>query len=218
MKLHGYYRSSAAYRVRIALNLKNLPFEQVAVNLVRGEQLGDAFGHLNPQNLVPTLELDDGTALSQSLAICEYLDEVQPEPSLLPGEPLQRARVRSLAMTIACEIHPLNNLRVLKYLTGTLAADEERKLAWYRHWVAISFAAMEAQLTDDATPGRFCQGDAATLADVCLIPQLYNARRFECDLAPYPTLRRIGKHCETLAAFQSAEPERQPDSPTQKST
>jgi maleylacetoacetate isomerase len=215
MKLHDYYRSSAAYRLRIALNLKGLAYEQVAVNLVRGEQRGTAYRRLNPQGLVPTLELDDGTLLSQSLAICEYLDEVHPEPALLPGEPLQRARVRSLAMAIACEVHPLNNLRVLKYLVGTLAADEESKLDWYRHWVGIGFSAMEEQLADDAATGRFCHGNTPTLADVCLLPQLYNARRFECDLSPYPTLRRIGQHCETLEAFRSAEPDRQPDSSTQ---
>jgi len=203
MKLYDYFRSSAAYRVRIALNLKGLAYERVAVDLVRGEQRGRPFEGLNPQGLVPALEVEDGTALNQSLAICEYLDEVHPNPPLLPSEPLGRARVRSLAMTIACEIHPLNNLRVLKYLTGTLELSEEAKLEWYRHWIALGFQALEARLGSGA---RFCHGDTPSLADVCLVPQLYNARRFECDLSPYPTACRVGANCEALDAFRDAAP------------
>ncbi|WP_097460011.1 maleylacetoacetate isomerase [Mangrovitalea sediminis] len=212
MKLYDYYRSSAAYRVRIVLNLKSLPYQSVPVNLVRGEQ--SAPGHLarQPQGLVPALELDNGLMLRQSLAICEYLDEAYPQPPLMPPDAEGRARVRALAQTIACDIHPLDNLRVLRYLTGILDVSEADKLDWYRHWIHEGFRALESLLTTPET-GYFCHGDQPTLADACLVPQLFNARRFDCDLSPYPTLVRIGSHCETLDAFSRAHPSQQPDAP-----
>ncbi|WP_092844986.1 maleylacetoacetate isomerase [Modicisalibacter xianhensis] len=211
MKLYGYFRSSAAYRVRIALNLKGLAYEQVAVNLVNGEQRGEDNLDRHPQGLVPTLETEDGTRLTQSLAICEYLDERYLETPLLPADAEGRARVRALAQMIACEIHPLNNLKVLKYLTGDLGLGEDAKLAWYRHWIRDGFEALEVMLASSPATGTFCHGDAPTLADACLIPQVFNARRFECDLSDYPTLRRIAEHCDTLEAFQQAAPSVQPD-------
>lgn len=211
MKLYGYFRSSAAYRVRIALNLKGLAYEQVAVNLVNGEQRGGDNLARNPQGLVPTLEPDDDTRLTQSLAICEYLDERYPDPPLLPSDAEGRARVRALAQAVACDIHPLNNLKVLRYLTGELGIGEEAKLAWYRHWIRSGFDALETLLAGSPATGAFCHGDAPTLADVCLVPQVFNARRFECDLSNYPTLRRITEHCDTLDVFRHAAPDMQPD-------
>ncbi|AMD00055.1 maleylacetoacetate isomerase [Halomonas chromatireducens] len=209
--LYGYFRSSAAYRVRIVLNLKGLAFEQVPVNLVKGEQRSETFRAHNPQGLVPALVTDDGTTLTQSLAICEYLDELHPSPALLPLEPAERARVRALAQLVACEIHPLNNLRVLKYLVNELKLDDEAKLAWYRHWVTGGFDALEAMLSREAGSGDFCHGDTPTLADVCLVPQVFNAERFECDLSAYPRIQRIVANCRALDAFHQASPEEQPD-------
>jgi maleylacetoacetate isomerase len=209
MKLYSYFRSSAAYRVRIALAWKGLAPELAAVHLVRGEQQQEAYRRKNPQGLVPALELDDGTVLTQSLAILEYLEETHPEPPLLPRAPLERARVRSLALVVACEVHPLNNVRVLAYLTATVGASEEQKLAWYRHWVGLGLEALEARVA--GASGRFCHGDAPTLADVCLMPQLYNARRFGCDLTGVPTLVRIEEECLALPAFDRSRPETQPD-------
>lgn len=209
--LYGYFRSSAAYRVRIALNLKGLAYEQVAVNLVKGEQRAEEKLARNPQGLVPVLETDDGTRLTQSLAICEYLEERHPEPALLPGDPAGRARVRSLAQLVACEIHPLNNLKVLKYLVHELKLDEAAKLAWYRHWIAEGFTALEARLAGEAATGAFCHGDSPSLADVCLVPQVFNAERFECDLSAYPTIRRIAERCRAMEAFAKAAPGAQPD-------
>ncbi|RUR30363.1 maleylacetoacetate isomerase [Vreelandella andesensis] len=209
--LFGYFRSSAAYRVRIALNLKGLDYDQVPVNLVKSEQRGGDHLARNPQGLVPSLVLDDSTVVNQSLAICEYLDEVYPMPALLPVNALARARVRALAQLVACDIHPLNNLRVLKYLVGELGTDETAKLAWYRHWVTEGFAALETTLATDPSSGDFCHGNTPTLADICLIPQVYNAERFECDLAAYPTIQRIAAHCRSLPAFTKAAPEVQPD-------
>lgn len=211
MKLHGYFRSSAAYRVRIALNLKGIDYKQVPVNLVKGQQLGEDYRRMNPQALVPALETDDGDVLTQSLAICEYLDERYPKPALLPLDLADRARVRALANAVACDIHPVNNLRVLKYLTGTLGVSEEDKLAWYRHWVIEGFKALEAMLSQTST-GAYCLGDQPTLADVCLVPQVFNAQRFEVDLEPYPAIRRIAAACNELPAFAEAHPTRQPDS------
>lgn len=211
MKLYGYFRSSAAYRVRIALNLKGLAYEQLAVNLADGEQRGVDNLARNPQGLVPVLETDDGTRLTQSLAICEYLDERYPEPPLLPADAAERARVRALAQAIACEIHPLNNLKVLKYLTGELGVSDEARLGWYRHWVSEGFDALETRLADSPATGAFCHGDTPTLADACLVPQVFNARRFDCDLSAYPTIRRIIERCATLDAFQRAAPAAQPD-------
>ncbi len=209
--LYGYFRSSAAYRVRIALNLKGLAYDQAPVNLVKGEQRGEDFLARNPQGLVPALVTDDGVRLTQSLAICEYLDERYPEPALLPVDAAGRARVRALAQSVACEIHPLNNLRVLKYLTGELGVDEAAKMTWYRHWIAEGFAALEAQLSREAGSGDFCHGDTPGLADLCLVPQVFNAERFACDLAPYPRIRRIVANCRALDAFARAAPEAQPD-------
>ncbi|WP_092528519.1 maleylacetoacetate isomerase [Onishia taeanensis] len=211
MTLYGYYRSSAAYRVRIALNLKGLDVAQLPVNLAGGAQREESFRAINPQGLVPVLETDDGERLTQSLAICEYLDERYPAtPALLPEDAAGRARVRGLAQLIASEIHPLNNLRVLRYLVGDLQLDEDAKLGWYRHWVAEGFTAFEAMLDSEQT-GRCCHGDSPTLADICLVPQVYNAERFDCDLAAYPRLRAVAEHCRGLAAFEQASPARQPD-------
>lgn len=213
MKLYSYFRSSAAFRVRIALNLKGLNYETVAVNLIQGEQRGESYLQRSPQGLVPTLELDNGESLIQSLAICEYLDEQYPEPSLLPGDAVGRARVRALTQVIACDIHPLNNLRVLKYLTDHLHDAEENKLDWYRHWVHVGFQALERMLATSDDTGEFCHGDRPTLADVCLLPQVFNGRRYDCDLTSYPTITRISANCETMPAFIEAAPERQLDAP-----
>ena len=210
MKLYGYFRSSAAYRVRIALNLKGLAYEHVGVHLTKGEQRAEAYVALNAQGLVPTL-IDDGATLTQSLAIIEYLDERHPEPPLLPAAAADRARVRAIALAIACDIHPLNNLRVLKYLTGVLKIGEDAKNTWYRHWIDAGLTALEAQLAGNPATGSYCHGDAPTLADVCLVPQLANARRMAVPLEPYPTLVRIDAHCHKLDAFANAAPERQPE-------
>ena len=212
MKLHGYYRSSASYRVRIALNLKNLDADTASVHLSRngGEQFQAAFAGLNPQHLLPVLETD-GAVLTQSLAIIEYLDETRPGMKLLPPDALGRTRVRQLAMVSACDIHPLNNLRVLKYLTGALGVSEEQKHSWDRHWTSLGLAALEAELAASPHTGLYCHGDTPTLADCCLLPQIYNARRFNCDLSGYPTILRIVAHCEALPAFQAAHPDVQPD-------
>jgi len=214
MKLYGYFRSSAAYRVRIALNLKGIAWESVPVHLTRegGEQHKPDYVAINPQKLIPSID-DDGRVLTQSLAIVEYLDETRPEPPLLPADAAGRARVRALAQAIACDIHPINNLRVLAYLTGTLGIGEDAKLNWYRHWVAEGFEAIERLLSAGAGTGRFCHGDAPGLADVCLVPQVFNARRFGLDLAPYPTITRIDAACLVLDAFDRARPEKQPDNP-----
>ena len=212
MKLYSFFRSSAAYSVRIALNLKGLPYEYSPVHLSRGggEQLRPEFRSVNPQALVPVLQ-DGDRLLSQSLAIIEYLDEVHPDPPLLPTTPADRARVRALAQTIACEIHPLNNTRVLNYLTGVAGVGDDAKNSWYRHWVAEGFKALEARLAGSPATGKFCHGDTPGIADCCLVPQVFNARRFKCDLSPYPTLVAIDGQCRALAAFQRAAPERQPD-------
>ncbi|WP_440995838.1 maleylacetoacetate isomerase [Arhodomonas sp. SL1] len=209
MRLYDYYRSTAAYRVRIALNLKGIGYESVPVNLREGEQGGAAYAGINPQRLVPMIE-DDGLRLGQSLAICEYLEERYPEPPLLPADPGGRARVRALAQMVACDIHPVNNLRVLKYLTGTLGVSDDDRLAWYHHWIHEGFRAIEAMLAEDRS-GGFCHGDSVTLADVCLVPQVYNAHRFEVDLGDYPRIRAINEACLALPAFDAARPERRPD-------
>ena len=208
-KLYGFYRSSAAYRVRIALNLKNVSYTDAFVHLAKGEQ-HKAFALLNPQKLVPALEID-GHLLTQSLAILEYLEETKPEPPLLPKDAAGRARVRGLALQVACDIHPLNNLRVLGYLAKTLGASEAQKQAWYCHWIAEGLAALEAALARDPATGAFCHGSTPTLADVCLVPQVANARRFKCPLDSYPTIRRIEAACLALPAFARASPENQPD-------
>jgi maleylpyruvate isomerase len=209
MRLYSFFRSSAAYRVRIALNLKGVDYEVVPVNLPGGEHRGREFLAVNPQATVPTLD-DDGIVLWQSLAIIEYLDSRYPEPRLIPPEPVARARVQGLAQLIACEIHPLNNLRVLKYLRGELKLDETAVSKWYSHWIAEAFRPLE-QLVGRWSGGRYCFGDTLTVADVCLVPQVFNARRFNCDLAPYPTLVRIAAGLESEPAFARAAPQVQPD-------
>jgi maleylacetoacetate isomerase len=210
LKLYGYFRSSAAYRVRIALALKELSVDTTIVSLMQGEHRTAEFGKINPQQLVPVLE-DQGTLLYQSLAIIEYLEERHPQPPLLPQDALARARVRSLALLIACEIHPLNNPRVLNYLTGRLSVSEDQKLEWYRHWVATGFTALETRLAGEPGTGRFCHGDLPGYADCCLVPQVANARRFDVDLAPFPTIVRIDAACRALEPFRRAAPENQPD-------
>ena len=210
MKLYNYFRSSAAYRVRIALNLKGLVYDYIPVHLTKGEQRAATYTALNPQALVPAL-VDGNTALTQSLAIIEYLDERHPAPPLLPVAAEARARVRAIALAIACDIHPLNNLRVLQYLTRVLAVDDGAKNAWYRHWVEVGLAALETRLAGDAATGDYCHGDAPTIADICLVPQLANARRYDVSLNAYPTLLRIDAKCNELPAFAGAAPERQPD-------
>ena len=212
MKLYSYFRSSASYRVRIALELKGLTYDYEPVHLQRdgGEHRKPAFRAVNPQALLPAL-VDERETLSQSLAILEYLEETHPHPPLLPRAPAERARVRALALTVACDVHPLNNLRVLHYLTRKLGVSDEAKTEWYRHWVAEGLAAFEAVLADSPLSGRFCHGDTPGMADCCLIPQLFNARRFACDLSDYPLSLAIERHCQELAAFRDAAPERQPD-------
>ncbi len=210
--LYTYFRSSASYRVRIALRLKGLPFESVPIHLLKngGVQHTDAYRQLNPAELVPML-VDNGAALGQSLAIMEYLDETHPEPALLPRNALGRARVRALAQTVACEIHPLNNLRVLQYLERDLKVDEATKADWYRHWITLGFTALEAMLASSADTGTFCHGDTPGLADCCLVPQVANSRRFDTPLEAFPTIRRIEAACLALPAFQQAAPQVQPD-------
>lgn len=208
MKVYGYYRSSAAYRIRIALNLKGLEAEEISVNLATGEQHTPEFRQRNPQGLVPMLETEAGS-INQSLAMLEWLDEQYPQAKLLPDEPFARAQVRALTYTIACDIHPLNNLRVLKYLVAELGADEDAKLRWYHHWLDKGFGAVEARLTES----RFCCGEEVSLADVVLVPQVYNALRYEFPLSRFPNIERIVNNCNQLDAFDRARPERQEDCP-----
>jgi maleylpyruvate isomerase len=209
MKLYTQFRSSASFRVRIALNLKGLAYEPAPLALARGEHHEAAYQSVNPQELVPAL-VDHGQVLTQSLAIIEYLEEKHPTPPLLPRDSLGRARVRSLALLVACEIHPLNNLRVLNYLRGSLAQSEEGVASWYRHWIAEGLGKLEKELTRPGT-GQFAHGDAPTMADCCLVPQIFNARRYQCDTAPYPTVMRVFDRCMQLEAFQRAQPSQQPD-------
>jgi maleylpyruvate isomerase len=212
MKLYSYFRSSAAYRVRIALNLKGLAYEYAPIHLLRdgGQQLKPDYRKLNPDGIVPTF-IDGDNVLTQSLAIIEYLEETRPEPSLLPGTPLDRAFIRSVALQIACEIHPVDNLRVLKYLKHTLKVGDEAKDAWYRHWLESGFESLEKRLANDARVGALCFGDTPTLADLCLVPQVYNARRFNLDMSRYPTIERIADHAAQIDAFARAAPGQQPD-------
>lgn len=210
MKLYGFFRSSASYRVRIALNLKGLDFEQASIRLAKGEQYQAAFSAISPQNLVPVLE-NDGLRLYQSPAIIEYLDEVYPEPPLLPKDPAARNRVRSLALISACEIHPLNNTRVLNYLSENLNLTEEQKTGWYHHWITLGFGALEKRLAAEKETGEFCHGNTPGFADICLVPQVANARRFKVDLTDFPTILRINDHCLALDPFKKAMPANQPD-------
>jgi maleylacetoacetate isomerase len=211
MLLYGYFRSSAAYRVRIALNLKGLTYDQTFVHLAKLEQLAESFAAINPQKLLPVLKTDSGQLLTQSLAIIEYLEETHPQPALLPKDPLQRARVRALALAVACEIHPINNPRVLRYLTGKLGVSEAQRDDWYRHWVEDGLQAVEQVLVASPQTGRFCHGDTPTLADLCLVPQVANGRRFKADLSGCPTVVRIDAECQKVKAFADAAPANQPD-------
>ncbi len=210
MELYGYFRSSASFRVRIALALKGLAYDYVPVHLVKGEQLKPPFNTLSPTQLVPLLK--DGDALiGQSIAIIEYLDETHPQPPLLPADALGRARVRAMSLDIACEIHPLNNLRVLRYLTGDMKLSEDDKNRWYRHWVETGLEAVERQLAGSPATGRFCHGDTPTMADVLLVPQIFNAQRMNCGLDHVPTVMRVFTECMTLDAFTATQPSACPD-------
>lgn len=210
MILYGYGLSSASYRVRIAMALKNLQYTSVVKNLRCGEHRLSEFLQINVQGFVPALKLEDGVVLTQSVAIIEYLDEVYPNPPLLPAQPLARARVRALTQAIASDIHPLNNLRVLRYLEDQLILDKQTCDTWYRHWVGVGFDALERWLVRDAATGRFCHGDAPTMADVCLVPQVFNARRFAVDLKPFPRILAIDAACRELPAFRTTAPEPPP--------
>jgi maleylacetoacetate isomerase len=216
VKLYGYFRSSASYRVRIALNLKGLPYETVPVHLLKdgGQQFAPEFLQLNPDAVVPALvddSADHAAVLTQSLAIIEFLEEKHPKPPLLPQDPVDRAYLRSIALTIACEIHPLNNLRVLRYLVRELKVGEEDRNAWYRHWCEHGLASVETMLARDKRTGTFCYGESPSLADCFLIPQIANAQRMNCDLSRMPTIMRINDACLALPAFVNASPARQPD-------
>jgi maleylacetoacetate isomerase len=210
MKLYGYFRSSAAYRVRIALALKGIEVEQVAIHLVKdgGQQLKARYLALNRQGLVPALELDDGTMLTQSLAIIDYLESIAPEPRLVPPDPVKAAQVRAAALTIACDIHPLNNLRVLNYLQGPLSRPKDEVDRWYRHWILKGGLEAVESLIEG---GRFCFGDAPSLADICLIPQVLNARRYKVNISHLKKIDAVDQHCNSLAAFKTAHPAEQPD-------
>lgn len=210
MKLYGYFRSSSAFRVRIALNLKKIKHETDFIKLPAGVQFADEYCAVNPQARVPTLE-DGALRLYQSLAIIEYLDETNPQPPLLPSSAEARARIRGIAQIIACDIHPLGNLAVLNYLNDPLGVDAEAKEKWFLHWIYKGFVAVERLLAEGGETGRFCHGDSPGLADICLVPQVFNARRFDCDLDPYPTITAIFDNCMVLEAFDRAQPSRQPD-------
>ena len=210
MKLHTYFRSSAAFRVRIALNLKKLPYQPQFVHLAKGEHRQPGFAAVNRQALLPVLE-DGATVLNQSLAIIEYLEEKHPQPALLPKDAAGRARVRSLALLVACEIHPLNNLRTLTYLRKGLGQSEEQVATWYRHWIADGLAKLEAELTRGKGAGAFSHGDSPTMADCCLVPQVFNAKRYDSDLSPYPAVMGVFDACMKLEAFDRAQPSKQPD-------
>ncbi len=212
LNLHNYFRSASSYRVRIALNLKGLQYNYLPVHLNRngGEQFSAAFRAMSPDSVVPVLVAGEDT-LTQSLAIIEWLDETQPGMALLPAAPAERARVRALSQSMACEIHPLNNLRVLKYLTGTLKLNETQKIAWVHHWTCSGLAAIEAMLVQSKYAGTFCHGEQPGLADCCLVPQAFNAERFSVDVSAYPTISRIVTACQLLPAFHDAHPSRQID-------
>jgi len=210
VKLYTFFRSSAAFRVRIALNLKGISYEPQVVSLPKGEHRRPQYTELDPQGLLPTLVVDE-QALSQSLAIIEYLDETRPNPPLLPKDAPGRARVRSLSLLVACEIHPLNNLRTLTYLRKALAQNEEQVATWYRHWIADGLAKVELELAKNRSTGKFMHGDIPTMADCCLVPQVFNAKRYESDLGPYPTVMRVFESCMKLDAFDRAQPNKQPD-------
>lgn len=212
LTLYTYFRSSAAYRVRIALNLKGLKADYRFVHLLKegGQQHSETYKAINPQQLIPTL-VDNGHSITQSLAIIEYLEEIHPEPPLLPQTAFARARVRQLAYVVACDIHPVNNLRVLQNLKRNFAATDDQRMQWQQHWIALGFSALESLLANAAETGAYCHGGAPTLADICLIPQMANARRVNLDLTPYPTLIRIEQTALAHPAFAAAQPKEQPD-------
>ena len=210
MKLYTFFRSSASFRVRIALNYKGLKYEPALVSLPKGEHLEAKYKSVNPQGLVPALE-DGGRILTQSLAIIEYLDDAHPGPKLLPVDPLDRHYVRAFSQIVACEIHPLNNLRTLKYVRKTYSLDEDGVNAWYRHWIAEGFAMMESFLAEHRKHGKYCFRNQVTMADCCLAPQVFNAQRYDCDLKSYPTVMRLHEECMKLEAFVRAQPSKQPD-------
>jgi maleylacetoacetate isomerase len=210
VRLYTYFRSSAAFRVRIALNFKGLAYEPRFVHLPKGEHKRAEYTGIDPQALLPTLQTDEG-ALTQSLAIMEYLEETHPVPPLLPKDALGRARVRSLSLLVACEIHPLNNLRTLVYLRKSLSQSEEQIATWYRYWIADGLGKLEADLAKNGETGKFAHGDAPTMADCCIVPQVFNAKRYDSDLAPYPTVMRVFDACMKLEAFDRAQPSKQPD-------
>jgi maleylacetoacetate isomerase/maleylpyruvate isomerase len=210
MKLHNYFRSSASFRVRIALEAKGLPYDYIPVHLVKGEHKQPGYAAVSPSGLVPTLELNDGSRLGQSMAIIEYLDETHPQPALLPADAMGRARVRALAQLIACEIHPLNNLRVLKYLVRELKVEEEAKNTWYRHWVRDGLEAFERELAQ-LPAGKYCYGDTLTLADCCLVPQIFNGKRFNVDFSGLPRTMAAFDACMAHPAVQKAQPSSCPD-------
>ena len=212
VKLYSFWRSSACYRVRIALNLKRIAFETASVDLPGNAQHEPAFKEINPQEIIPVL-MHGGRVLRQSLAIMEYLDETWPENPLLPSVARDRQRSRAIAQAIACEIHPLNNLRVMKYLETTFGASKEQRETWMRHWISMGFDALEKVLNDNPSTGAFCEGDRPTIADCCLVPQVYNAKRFGVDMAPYANISRINDDCLALEPFDRARPELQPDAP-----
>ena len=207
MKLYSYFRSSAAYRVRIALNLKAIDHKLAIVNLLKSEQLGEEYLATNPQGLLPALETDDGV-LAQSLAILEWLDETYPQAPLITGTAWQKAQIRNLSFAIACDIHPVNNLRVLKYLSNELGVDNEAKNKWYRHWIEVGFEKIELMLNKN---DDYCFGNQPTLADICLVPQVFNALRFNVNMNVYPKIAALYEHCNKLAAFNDAAPQNQPD-------
>jgi maleylpyruvate isomerase len=207
MILYGYALSSASFRVRIALALKKITYEPIIKNLKIGEHRLDDFLAINRFGMVPTLELDDGTILTQSLAILEYLEEIWPQPSLLPKDPVGRARVRALSQSITSDVHPLNNLRVLRYLEQKLTLDQATREAWYRHWIQVGFEGLEHALAKDPATGRYCHGDSVSMADLCLVPQVFNARRFAVDLHPFPKIVAIDAACRQLDAFTSTAPQ-----------
>ncbi|HYC65528.1 MAG TPA: maleylacetoacetate isomerase [Reyranellaceae bacterium] len=211
MKLIGYFRSSAAYRVRIALNLKGIAVDHESRHLRKGEHTAPDYVAINPQKLVPALVTDSGDVLSQSLAILEYLEETHPNPPILPKDPVGRARVRSLALILAADVHPIQNLRVMGYIRKNYKQDDDGAFAWSRHWIETGFEAYEATVAKDKKTGAFSHGDSPTIADLCLVPQVFNAARFKVDMAKYPTIRRINETCLRLPAFDAARPEKQPD-------
>jgi maleylpyruvate isomerase len=212
MKLYDYWRSSASYRVRIALNLKNLPYESIPIHLLNDEQREPAFRAINPQGFVPML-VDGQHSITQSLAICEYLDETHPAPPFLPKTSIERARVRAIALVVACDIHPLNNKRILDYLRAPLGHDKATVDAWYKHWVDEGLQTLEKMLAENGATGKFCHDNQVGLADICLVPQVANAIRFTCPLQNYPTVRRIYYECLKLPAFDRAQPDKQADAP-----